>query len=167
MDKANADKKPLGRPSTFDSVVAAAICERLAEGEPLRQICRDESMPAWRTVYGWLASNEDFSARFASARELGFDAIAEETLEMIDETPEREETKFGSKIDGGSVSWQKNRVEQRMKLLAKWSPKRYGDKMAIGGADDLPAIKTIADDSLDAKIAALMAKQINERADEG
>ena len=29
------------------------------------------------------------------------------------------------------MSWLKNRVEQRLKLLAKWDPKRYGDRMNV------------------------------------
>lgn len=133
--------KPAGRPSTFTQAVADAICLRIGDGEPLRQICRDEAMPAWRTVYGWLQQDQEFSARFARAREIGFDAIAEDTIEMVDEAPERTSTAFGDKVDAGYVAWQKNRVEQRLKLLAKWSPKRYGDKLAIGGADDLPPVQ--------------------------
>jgi hypothetical protein len=35
----------------------------------------------------------------------------------------------------------KLQIETRLKLLAKWSPKRYGDKLGIGGADGLAAIQ--------------------------
>lgn len=121
----------MGRQSTYTPEIAAKICERLADGEPLRAICRDEGMPAWRTVYDWLTENTDFAARFARARELGHDAIAEDTIAMIDEPPGRTETEHGDKVDPGHVQWQKNRVEQRLKLLAKWSPKKYGDKLEI------------------------------------
>ena len=34
----------------------------------------------------------------------------------------------------------------------------YGDKLALGGASDLPPIKGLGDDALQAKIAALQAK---------
>lgn len=121
----------MGRVTTYTEKIANQICARISEGEPLRVICREKGMPAWRTVYGWMESNPDFAARFAHARELGFDAIAEDTIEMIDEQPERTETQFGSKVDPGHVQWQKNRVEQRLKLLAKWSPTKYGDRQAI------------------------------------
>lgn len=130
-----------GRPSTFSQEVADEICERLSQGEPLRQICRDERMPAWQTVYGWKAAHEDFSKRIASAREAGFDAIAEECLEIADETAF--DTVCGESGDRANSEWisrSKLRVETRLKLLAKWDPKRYGDKVDLnhGGQDGNP-----------------------------
>lgn len=114
--------------STFTQAVADEICQRLAEGETLRAICRSEGMPAWRTVYDWSYANPEFAAAIARARDEGFDAIASETLEIVDQAPPT--TQFGS-TDSGYVSWQKMRAEQRMKLLAKWDPKRYGDKLDL------------------------------------
>lgn len=119
----------MGRKTTFTEKTARAICERIAEGEPLREICREENMPSWRTVYDWITAHPDFATRFAHARDLGGDAIAEETLEIIDEEPERIQTEHGLRIDPAHVQWTKNRVEQRMKLLSKWHPKKYGDSI--------------------------------------
>ena len=130
-----------GRPSTFSQEVADEICVRLSQGEPLRQICRDERMPAWQTVYGWKAAHEEFSKRIAHAREAGFDAIAEECLEIADETAF--DTVIGENGDRANSEWisrSKLRVETRLKLLAKWDPKRYGDKVTneITGANGGP-----------------------------
>ena len=111
--------------------IEAEICERLSNGEPLRAICRDEHMPSWRAVYQWMDADEGFAARIAHARDIGADAIAEETIAILDAPPERCETQFGDKVDAGYVQWQKNRAEQRLKLLAKWSPKKYGDKQTV------------------------------------
>jgi hypothetical protein len=146
----------MSRQSTYRESIAAEICERLSDGEPLRAICRDEHMPAWRTVYDWLDSNSDFAARFARAREQGFDALAEDTIELMDAEPERCSTQFGDKVDPGHVQWQKNRVEQRMKLLAKWSPKKYGEssKVELAGSLDL---RRLTDDEIDAELAQLAA----------
>jgi len=121
-----------GRPSKFSQEVADEICERLSQGEPLRQICRDERMPSWRTVYDWKAAHADFAARIAHAREAGFDAIAEECLEIADETAF--DTVIGENGDRANTEWisrSKLRVETRLKLLAKWDPKRYGDKVDV------------------------------------
>lgn len=120
-----------GRPTLYTAELAAEICERIANGETLRAICREDDKPNWTTVYDWLHKYADFSQRFAHARELGFDAIAEDTIAMLDEAPERTLTVTGDKVDPGHVQWQKNRVEQRLKLLAKWSPKKYGEKQQI------------------------------------
>lgn len=57
---------------------------------------------------------------------MGHEAIAEETVEMVDAEPERGPD---GKVDPGWVAHTKLRVEHRLKLLAKWSPKKYGDKV--------------------------------------
>lgn len=124
-------KRRPGRQSTYTDEVAKLICERLETGEPLLQILRDAGMPAPRTVYDWIDAHPDFAARFARARDIGFDAIAEDTMAIVDQIPERTLTEHGDKVDPGHVAWLKNRAEQRLKLLAKWSPKRYGDKQQI------------------------------------
>lgn len=146
----------MGRRSTYDPKTAEAICARIAEGEPLRQICREEDMPAWRTVYDWMEAQPDFAARFARARELGFDAIAEECLEIADEGAfdaiEGEDGALRSNSE--VIQRSKLRVETRLKLLAKWSPKRYGDKLDLNHSGRLTVNKTeLSDDEL-AAIAA-------------
>lgn len=124
-------KRPRGRPDTFDQVLADAIAQRLADGQFLRAICREEGMPPWRTVYGWIEAREDFAAQIARARDVGYDAIAEDSLVMLDEKPRMAGSAFGDKVDPGHVAWQKNRAEQRLKLLAKWSPKKYGEATTL------------------------------------
>lgn len=119
----------MGRTLTYTQEVADKICARLSKGEPLAQICRGNNMPAVRTVSDWKASVPEFAAEFARAREDGFDAIAADSLEIIDTKPERCATADGDRVDAGHVAWLKNRAEQRLKLLAKWDPKRYGDKI--------------------------------------
>jgi hypothetical protein len=128
----------------FSQTIADAICARLAEGEPLREICRSEGMPAWRTVYDWIGGNADFATRIAHARASGYDAIAEETLEIADDSrndwmdkrAEEGDEKAGQ-FNGENVQRAKLRIETRLKLLAKWSPKKYGDKIELGGSVDV------------------------------
>ena len=108
-------------------------------------------MPAWRTVYDWLNASEDFATRFARAREIGTDAIAEDTLKIIDTPPAKVYDKDGfERIDSGHVTWQKNRVEHRLKLLAKWNPKRYGDKTIVSGDNENPITVTQRSETIDA-----------------
>ena len=122
-------------PEAVPAEIATKICEWIANGKTLREWCRIEGNPTWTTVYRWMEKDEEFSHRIAHAREMGHDAIAEETLEIIDTKPEMAESwsKEGgsSHRDGAHVTWLKNRAEQRMKLLAKWNPKKYGDKVGV------------------------------------
>ena len=112
------------------------IVRRLSDGEPLRSICRDEHMPAWRTVYDWISADSDFSARIARARETGADAIAEDILDIVDdsrndwmEKKNNDGDCIGYQLNGDHVQRSKLRAEMRLKLLAKWQPKKYGDKI--------------------------------------
>ncbi len=113
--------------------MADRIIVWISEGNTLREFCRQEGTPSWRAVYEWIEKDPVFAARFARAREMGQDAIAEDTLHIIDTEAEvvTGESGGGARRDGAHVSWLKNRVEQRMKLLAKWNPKKYGDKVGV------------------------------------
>jgi hypothetical protein len=145
--KRPAAKRPRGRPSTFRWEVADAICERLSKGEPLAEICRSEGMPPVRTVSHWKEKHPQFLADFARARDEGYDAIAAECLRIADET-EHDTVMVGAgenERPAANTEWisrSKLRVETRLKLLAKWDPKRYGEKMTaeLTGKDgkDLP-----------------------------
>ena len=129
-----------GAPSKRTPEVEERLIEGISEGIPLQPLCREEGMPAWRTVYDWMESDPAFAARIARAREVGAGAIASESLDIVDEEPQRGPD---GKIDSGWVAHQKLRAEHRLKLLAKWSPKKYGDRVenvhtgADGGPIDL------------------------------
>ena len=137
-------KKKIGRPSKYTPELAAEICERLSNGEPLRQICRDDPMPAWQKIYEWMKRDENLSGAIAHAREVGQDAIAEQIwIEMLQE-PERILSEGGGRVDSGYVQLIKARADIGLKLLAKWNPKRYGDRVALAGDADAP-LKVEAD----------------------
>jgi hypothetical protein len=131
--------KPRGRPSKWTQAIEDEICERLSRGEPLRAICRLDGFPEWVTVYNWMERREGFSERVAIARENGVEAIAQDTLAMIDAPPQLVVDNNGvSRIDPAYVQWTKLRTEQRMKLLACWSPNRYGNRVQVAGDKDNP-----------------------------
>lgn len=139
-------KKKIGRPSKYTPELAAEICERLSNGEPLRQICRDDHMPAWQKIYEWMARDPQLSGAIAQARDLGGDAIAEDCMRIMEEPPDYIVSENSQRVDPGYVQWQKNRVELRLKLLAKWNPKKYGDRIVHAGDADNPVeIKTNAE----------------------
>lgn len=141
MAKEAKPKRGKGRPSTYTDELAQEICERLAKGEPLAQICRDEHMPAVRTVSDWKDGREQFTADFGRARDEGYDAIALDCLRIADETEnDTISTENGDKPNTEWISRSKLRIETRLKLLAKWDPRRYGDKITqeLTGKDGGP-----------------------------
>lgn len=130
IDKAKQprSKAGAGAPQLYDrEAVTTAICKRLATGEPMAVICRDLGIPV-KTVNDWRLADEAIRGQFEDARDLGFDAIAHGCIDIVDNTAE----------DPAS---RRVRVDTRMKLLAKWDPRRYGDKVQHADADGekLPA----------------------------
>lgn len=143
--------------------IADEIIQRLSEGEPLRAICRDEHMPAWRTFYAWVEQDKEFAARIVRARELGFDAIAEEALAIantpvIGEETEDDGEKFKVKR-GDMLGHRKLQIETRLKLLAKWCPAKYGDKQAVELSGGL-ALNSMSEEEIKAELATLMGTGI-------
>jgi len=112
------------------------VLEGLANGTPLAVLCRDEGMPDASTVRGWCDEDENLAIAYARARELGFDVLAAECMDIADETGrDTIRTADGVRADSEWISRSKLRVETRLKLLAKWDPKRYGDATTIKHAD--------------------------------
>ena len=163
MNAAKPAPRKTGRPSKYTPEIAAEIVKRLSDGEPLRQICRDEHMPAWQTIYDWMCRDDllgaggvNLSVAIARAREIGQDAIAEEIYREMMLEPEREER---GRIDPGYVQLIKARAEIKLKLLAKWNPKRYGDRVTMTGDAENP-MRLQADVSIfDAMLKNLEAKR--------
>ena len=147
-------KKKTGRPTKYTPEIAKEICQQLADGIPLRQICRQDGFPAWQTVYDWMYRDDalgeegvGLSRAIAHARELGQDAIAEDIFNEVSMEPERILSEGGGRIDSGYVQLIKARAEIKLKLLAKWNPKRYGDRVALAGDAENP-LKTQVDVTL-------------------
>jgi hypothetical protein len=119
-------------PKKTDDLVAQVL-SRIAQGETLASIARDLKFhpESWTK---WVRADEELAIAYRQAREVGADVIADEILEIIDAAPERimqfddDGNPVGSRYDSAAVTWAKNRVDTRLKLLAKWQPAKYGDK---------------------------------------
>ncbi len=158
----------MGRLSTFTEEKAAEICERLSKGEPLAVICRDEGMPETRTVYDWRDAHPEFAAGFARARDVGFDVIATDCMDISDSASndwmeKNDPNNPGYVANGDHIQRSKLRVDTRLKLLAKWDPRRYGERLDIGNADNKPFQSTNTDAEALKRLTTLTTK-IAERA---
>lgn len=127
---------PAGRPSDYTPELARAVCQRIAEGESLRSIARDDAMPDKWTILRWLGRHEEFSAQYARAKEQGAEALAEELFEIADDASndymeqlDGEGNVTGYKLMGEHVQRSKLRIDTRKWYLSKIMPKKYGDKV--------------------------------------
>ena len=125
MTRSRFDRlEAMGRPSGYTQEIANEIVDRITEGETLADICRDDHMPGYRTVFDWEERHEDFSANITRARKYGYDQIANGTRRVA----------RGDHGSTGDVQRDKLIIDTDLKLLAKWD-KRYGDKIAHVGGD--------------------------------
>ena len=131
----------MGRPSSFTQETADEICERLAGGESLTAICKDEKIPSFRTVFTWLADRPDFLQQYARARETQAERMAEEILSIADDSSSDVATRYNEKGDPYEVTDHDHinrcrlRVDSRKWLLSKMIPKKYGDATLLKHAD--------------------------------
>lgn len=125
----------VGRPSTYNEDIAAIICGRMAGGESLRSICRDESMPALSTVFLWVSKHSEFSEQYKLAMASRADAMFEEMFDIADdgqndwmEKIDKEGNSYGWTLNGEHVQRSRLRIDTRKWALSKMMPKKYGDK---------------------------------------
>jgi hypothetical protein len=116
----------------------ATICDRISNGESLRQICDDEGLPAASTVFLWLSEDSAFSEQYARAREAQADAIFDEILLIADDG--RNDWMERKNADGQNIGWQENgeamrrsqlRIDARKWMAGKLQPKKYSDKLQV------------------------------------
>lgn len=142
-ENVEADKPKLGRPSIFTQELADEICNRIAEGESLRAICRGDNVPPAGTILRWVTEKEAFREQYEFAMEQRAEGLFDEMFEIADETClDTISTKDGERPNAEWISRSRLRVDVRKWALSKMMPKKYGDKVQIGGAPDLPPIQS-------------------------
>lgn len=132
-----------GRPDTFTQVKADAIIERVGGHESLRAICLDLGIRD-STFLGWCHDRPAVAEQYAKAKRVQAEMLAAEIIEIADEA------EIVARYDGEEVTLDLSptaiarnrlRVDARKWVASKLLPKVYGDKLAIGGADDLPPVQ--------------------------
>ncbi len=145
-----------GGQSKYTEELATDICARLSTGQSLREISRASGMPAASTMVAW--ANDPvlypgFSERYARARGTWLEVIADEILEISDDSSNdyisrtRSDGSNEQVLDAEHVQRSRLRVDSRKWLLSKLKPGVYGDRVSqeISGPNggDIPTKVTI------------------------
>lgn len=131
------------RPSAYTESIGEAICNRIAEGELLTDICKDPTMPHIRMVSRWLMDSreggivpESFMALYTKAREMSVIIREDEIIGISDDARnDWMDKQIGDDatirvVDHEHIQRSKLRVDSRRWLLAKVAPHKYGDRLA-------------------------------------
>lgn len=152
----------MAAPLTYTDEHKDRVLTGIASGKTLSALCRERGMPSRLVVVRWRKEDPEFAAAYEEARKIGAEALADEIIDIGEQTPER----VNDRVDTGFVAWQKLRVDLRLKTIAHLDPTRYGDKqqVSIGNTDDKP-FKTEGVDT--AALTAELAAIIRSRQVEG
>lgn len=120
--------------------VRDAICEQLADGKSLRETLKQDGMPGMSHVFRELAADAAFREQYARAKDVGIERMADELLDIADdgtndwmERQDKDGVCIGYSVNGEAVQRSKLRADTRKWLLSKLAPKKYGDKLELGG----------------------------------
>ena len=141
-------KRERGRPTKRTEAICKEISDRLAQGEPLMVICRDEHMPSDTTVRNWMDADTAFSCDIVRSRMLGWDMIAHNLRQ----------TARGAGDSKQDVTRDKLIIDTDFRLLAKWDSGRYGEKITqehTGPEGGPIKYQNMTPETLDAEIARL------------
>jgi hypothetical protein len=133
----------------YDSLEAQMMVDWVSQGITIAECCRRLSVGR-TTVYAWIAASERFRDAMEAARAAGYDAIADECFNIADDATK--DTLENGKPDKEWMARSKLRIETRLKLLAKWHPKKYGEKLEIESKSATVAIP-VTDDPIEAQKA--------------
>ena len=153
----------MARPSKYSIALTDRICARIAAGESLVKICRDDpKMPHRATVMSWLLTHDEFHDKYARARELQAEVLADEVVDIADDGQNdtyRDEN-GNVRTDYDVVARSKLRVDARKWAASKLAPKKYGEKIhqEITGKDGGPITTKAERDLTDEELAAELAK---------
>lgn len=130
-------------PNDFaDTLEAQMIADYVSDGMTLIDAVRTLGIPL-RTVYNRIDAWPRFADMMERARAAGFDVIANNVRRVTRGEPGH---------SSGDVKRDKLIAEMDMKLLSKWHPKQYGEKLQVEQKSATVAIP-VSDDPIAAQRA--------------
>ena len=136
--KKTKNKKPvkIKRAVQFNEKVAEKLLIDISNGKSVRRICENPPMPTRRTFYIWIQENEDFRKRYAEAKELCAENLAEEIIEIADDANNDflvQDSEYGQRFVSNNAKLEraKIRIDARKWMAAKLLPKKYGNAKSV------------------------------------
>jgi hypothetical protein len=138
-----------GRPTKYSEELIAEICERIADGESLRKICGEDRMPDRASVFRWLKESSAFRKQYALARDWQADALADEMLEIADDSRNDFYTDGDGKrhVNYENIARSKLRIAARQWLAERLAPKKYGSRLDVEHSGDVDIRVVIGGDA--------------------
>jgi hypothetical protein len=153
------DVSKMGRPKVYtdDHPVWQQIIDSMANGLSLSSAIKAEGMPNWTTVQLRISTDEAFRAKYEKAVQDRADRLADEILELSDETmPEH--------LQGpGASAWVQQKrlqVDARKWIASKLKPRTYGDRLDVSVSDNRISVLGALEQAQQ-RVALGMSKEAN------
>lgn len=118
----------VGRPTKFNTALAAEILHRIEKGETLTRICEDKHMPDRTTVNDWRRHLPEFSIAFARANLGRGAALADKAMDVLDEMADKKE------LNLTQVRVAEVRAKMAFEQAKCYDREQYGEKKTIDGS---------------------------------
>ena len=147
----NLRYNPSMTPSRYTPELAQTICDQLASGKSLRQICAAPDMPDRHTVRRWVVQHPEFREQYEAARLLWADEIFEQIAEISAQARRIAEEAEGKGLNAhATVAALREEVRGLMWVCARLRPDKYGDRVSTeitgaNGKDLIPDNAAAAD----------------------
>jgi hypothetical protein len=119
-----------GRPTIYTEELGKEICDAIASSSKgIRKLCNEnDSFPNPDTIYCWVKEHEDFSEQYARAKRLQIEVLADEIIEIADDTSNDTTVNANGKviINHEHINRSRLRIDTRKWLASKLAPKIYG-----------------------------------------
>lgn len=112
------------------------ICDRLAQGDSLADICGTHGMPGYATVRAWRVEDATFDRAVLDAFDARANVEAERIVQIADHAGEVTEVTYdadgrahaSTRIDRNKLRQDAVRIATRQWLLERWSRRTYGTR---------------------------------------
>ena len=118
-------------------IIFESICERIENGEAVRNILKNDNMPSSKTFFKWIYEDEEKVKRYARAKEIYAETMFEDIILISDGTGDDVLIDEDGKenINYNIIQRDKLRTDNRKWVLSKLNPKKYGDKIDVTSGD--------------------------------
>jgi hypothetical protein len=118
------------KPNKYDAALARRILDRIAEGELLTDICKDDDMPTRRSFVHWLETRRVAPDVYARARQSWAEHYAERIIKLAMDPRGNYLDANGNRaiLSHEEVAQRRLEIDTFKWLVSKLAPKLYGDK---------------------------------------
>lgn len=113
----------------YNDMYRDLICQRIAEGKTLTNICKEAGFPSISTVARWRSENPDFNDAIAAARKMRAEVHHDKIAEALDGIRD---------LNKEDIPAEKLYIDTNKWLAEKNDPETYGNKVMHEGDGSAP-----------------------------